>query len=85
MQIHGVFGFVDTAKGTVLTRCRQRHRHQEYLDFLRQIDNNVPPDLDVHVIVDNYATHKHPRLKRRLATRPHFHVHFTPTYASWLN
>jgi putative transposase len=85
MQIHGVFGFVDTAKGTVLTRCRQRHRHQEYLDFLRQIDNNVPPDLDVHVIVDNYATHKHPRLKRRRATRPHFHVHFTPTYASWLN
>src|SRR6266699_4864219 len=67
------------------TRCRQRHRHQEYLDFLRQIDNNVPPDLDVHVIVDNYATHKHPRVKRWLATRPRFHVHFTPTYASWLN
>src|SRR5438874_11873889 len=74
-----------SAKGTVLTRCRQRHRHQEYLDFLRQIDNNVPPDLDVHVIVDNYATHKHPRVKRWLATRPRFHVHFTPTYASWLN
>jgi putative transposase len=74
-----------TAKGTVLTRCRQRHRHQEYLDFLQQIDNNVPPDLDVHVIVDNYATHKHPRVKRWLATRPRFHVHFTPTYASWLN
>ena len=61
------------------------HRHQEYLDFLRQIDKNVPPDLDVHVIVDNYATHKHPRVKRWLATRPRFHVHFTPTYASWLN
>ena len=74
-----------TARGTVLTRCRQRHRHQEYLDFLRQIDQNVPPDLEVHVIVDNYATHKHPRVKRWLATRPRFHVHFTPTYASWLN
>ncbi len=80
-----LFAALDTAKGTVLTRCRQRHRHQEYLDFLRQIDQNVPPDLDVHVIVDNYATHKHPRVKRWLATRPRFHVHFTPTYASWLN
>src|ERR1700757_2306152 len=80
-----LFAALDTAKGTVLTRCRQRHRHQEYLDFLRQIDNNVPPDLDVHVIVDNYATHKHPRVKRWLAARPRFHVHFTPTYASWLN
>jgi len=79
------FAALDTAKGTVLTRWRQRHRHQEYLDFLRQIDNNVPPDLDVHVIVDNYATHKHPRVQRWLATRPRFHVHFTPTYASWLN
>src|SRR5438093_1850006 len=80
-----LFAALDTAKGTVLTRCRKRHRHQEYLDFLRQIDNNVPPELDVHVIVDNYATHKHPRVKRWLATRPRFHVHFTPTYASWLN
>src|SRR5256712_7342815 len=80
-----LFAALDTAKGTVLTRCRQRHRHQEYLDFLRQIDKNVPPDLDVHVIVDNYVTHKHPRVKRWLAARPRFHVHFTPTYASWLN
>src|SRR5207302_6390220 len=80
-----LFAALDTAKGTVLTRCRQRHRHQGYLDFLRQIDNNVPPDLDVHVIVDNYATHKHPRVMRWLATVPRFHVHFTPTYASWLN
>jgi putative transposase len=69
----------------VLTQCRQRHRHQEYLDFLRQIYRNVPPDLDVHVIVDNYATHKHPRVKRWLAGRARFHVHFTPTYASWRN
>src|SRR6202050_3483066 len=53
-----LFAALDTATGTVLTQCRQRHRHQEYLDFLRQIDNNVPSDLDVHVIVDNYGTHK---------------------------
>ena len=80
-----LFAALDTAKGTVLTQCRQRHRHQEYLDFLRQIEKSVPSELDVHVIVDNYGTHKHPRVKRWLATRPRFHVHFTPTYASWLN
>src|SRR6202795_2682678 len=80
-----LFAALDTAKGKVLTQCRQRHRHQEFLAFLRHIGANVPPDLDVHVIVDNYATHKHPRVKRWLAARPRFHVHFTPTYASWLN
>ncbi len=80
-----LFAALDTASGTVLSQCRRRHRHQEYLDFLRQIDGNVPAGLDVHLIVDNYATHKHPRVKRWLATRPRFHVHFTPTYASWLN
>jgi len=69
----------------VLTQCRQRHRHQEYLDFLREIEKNVPESLQVHIIVDNYATHKHPRVKRWFAARPRFHVHFTPTYASWLN
>jgi putative transposase len=80
-----LFAALDTGKGTVLTRCRKRHRHQEYLDFLRQIEKNVPLELGVHVIVDNYGTHKHPRVKRWLALRPRFHVHFTPTYASWLN
>jgi putative transposase len=80
-----LFAALDTAKGTVLTQCRKRHRHQEYLDFLRQIEKNVPLELDVHVIVDNYGPHKHPRVKRWLAQRPRFHVHFTPTYASWLN
>src|SRR5216684_933617 len=80
-----LFAALDTAKGTVLTQCRKRHRHQEYLDFLRQIEKNVPSELDVHVIVDNYGTHKHPRVKRWLAQRPRFHMHFTPTYASWLN
>ncbi len=80
-----LFAALDTAKGTVLTQCRKRHRHQEYLDFLREIDKNVPATLDVHIIVDNYATHKHARVKRWLAERPRFQVHFTPTYASWLN
>jgi transposase len=73
------------SEGTLITQCRKRHRHQEYLDFLREIDKNVPSKLDVHVVVDNYATHKHPRVKRWLAARPRFHVHFTPRYASWLN
>jgi putative transposase len=72
-------------KGQVLTQCRQRHRHQEYLGFLREIEQNVPETLAVHIIVDNYATHKHPRVKRWFAARPRFHGHFTPTYASRLN
>jgi putative transposase len=80
-----LFAALNAATGQVLSRCRPRHRHQEYLDFLRQIEQNVPEDLDIHIIVDNYATHKHPRVKRWLALRPRFHVHFTPTYASWLN
>jgi transposase len=80
-----LFAALDTAKGSVLTQCRQRHRHQEYLGFLKEIENNVPEALDVHIIVDNYATHKHPRVKRWFAARPRFHLHFTPTYASWLN
>ena len=80
-----LFAALDTAKGTVMTQCRRRHRHQEYLDFLREIEKNVPPELDLHVIVDNYATHKHPRVKRWVAAHSRFHVHFTPTYASWLN
>jgi putative transposase len=80
-----LFAALDTATGTVLSQCRPRHRHQEYLDFLRHIDASVPPELDVHIIVDNYATHKHPRVKRWLVLRPRFQVHFTPTYASWLN
>ena len=80
-----LFAALDTANGKVLTRCRPHHRHQEYLSFLREIDNHVPQNLEVHFIVDNYITHKHARVKRWLAARPRFHVHFTPTYASWLN
>ena len=80
-----LFAALDTAKGKVLTQCRPRHRHHEYLGFLREIENNVPETLGVHIIVDNYATHKHPRVNHWLAARPRFHVHFTPTCASWLN
>jgi putative transposase len=69
----------------VIAQCRRRHRHPEYLDFLRQIDKSVPPELDAHLIVDNYATHKHPRVKRWVAARPRFHMHLTQTYASWVN
>jgi putative transposase len=80
-----LFAALDTANGKVLTLCRQHHRQQEYLGFLREIEKNVPKNLQVHVIVDNYATHKHLRVKRWFAARPRFHVHCTPTYASWFH
>jgi len=80
-----LFAALDIATGRVLTQCRKRHRHQEYLGFLKHVEDNVPQDLDVHLVVDNYATHKHDRVKRWLALHPRYHVHFTPTYASWLN
>jgi len=80
-----LFAALDVATGEVLTQCRPRHRHQEFLGFLRQIEKSVPEDLDVHLIVDNYCTHKHAKVRAWLAQRIHFHVHYTPTYASWLN
>ena len=80
-----LFAALDIATGKVLTRCKRRHRHQEYLQFLKYIDHNVPEDLDIHLVVDNYATHKHDKVKRWLAARPRYQVHYTPTYASWLN
>ena len=80
-----LFAALDVNNGTVLTRCKQRHRHQEYLSFLRHIEANVPAALDVHLIVDNYATHKHARVKAWLTKRPRYHVHYTPTYATWIN
>ena len=80
-----LFAALDIATGKVLTRCKRRHRHQEYLQFLKYIDQNVPEDLDIHLVVDNYATHKHDKVKRWLAAHPRYQVHYTPTYASWLN
>jgi transposase len=80
-----LFAALEVANGTVLTQCKPRHRHQEFLAFLRHIEANVPEQLDVHLICDNYGTHKHARVKAWLARRPRFHLHFTPTYSSWLN
>ena len=80
-----LFAALDVATGEVLSQCKKRHRHQEFLSFLRHVDANIPDHLDVHLIVDNYATHKHARIKRWLAARPRYHMHYTPTYSSWLN
>ena len=80
-----LFAALDIATGRVITQCKKRHRHQEFLTFLRHIDANVPEALDIHLIADNYATHKHPRVRAWLARRPRYHIHYTPTYASWLN
>ena len=80
-----LFAALDVANGQVLTQCRPRHRHQEFLGFLKHIERNVPPDLDLHLVVDNYAAHKHPKVRAWLAAHPRFHMHYTPTYASWLN
>jgi putative transposase len=80
-----LFAALDIATGKVFGQCKRRHRHQEYLQFLRHIEANVPNALHIHLVVDNYSTHKHPRIRRWLTARPRFHVHYTPTYASWLN
>lgn len=80
-----LFAALDIVTGKVLAQCKARHRHQEFLSFLRHIDANVPVALDVHLIIDNYAAHKHPKVRAWLASRPRYHVHYTPTYASWLN
>ncbi|MEW6233562.1 MAG: IS630 family transposase [Chloroflexota bacterium] len=80
-----LFAALDIQSGQVLTQCKARHRHQEFLQFLRHVEASVPADLEVHLVADNYATHKHQKVKRWLSQHPRFHLHFTPTYASWLN
>jgi len=80
-----LFAALDTASGFVIGKCYKRHRAAEFLDFLKQIDARLPPDLDIHIIMDNYATHKTALVRAWLARRPHYHVHFTPTSASWIN
>jgi transposase len=80
-----LFAALSTLDGKVISRCAQRHRHIEWLDFLRQIDRETPKDKGLHLVCDNYATHKHPTVIAWLAKHPRFHVHFTPTSASWLN
>jgi len=85
---HGIttlFAAFDVATGTVIGSIHRRHRAVEFKKFLAKLDAEVPADLDVHLICDNYSTHKHPTIARWLAAHPHFHMHFTPTYSSWLN
>lgn len=80
-----LFAALNVAQGHVLATCMKQHRHQEWINFLKQIDQHTPADLDLHLVVDNYATHKHPQVQRWLARHPRFHMHFTPTSSSWLN
>lgn len=85
---HGVtslFAALDMASGVTISECYRRHRHQEFLRFLKLIDGSVPADLDIHLVLDNYGTHKVAKVKSWLARHPRFHVHFTPTSASWMN
>ena len=80
-----LFAALDVASGQVIAEHHRRHRHQEFLRFLKTIDKAVPAELDLHVICDNYGTHKTPKIKKWLRRHPRFHLHFTPTSASWLN
>ena len=80
-----LFAALDTKTGTVIGQCHRRHRAIEFKKFLVRIDEEVPEDLEVHLILDNYATHKTPAIQRWLVRHPRFHLHFTPTGASWLN
>jgi transposase len=80
-----LFAALDVLTGRVIGECLPRHRHTEFLKFLRIIDREVPDGLQVHLILDNYATHKHPNVQAWLAKHPRFHLHFTPTSSSWLN
>jgi transposase len=80
-----LFAALDAKTGKVIAKCYRRHRATEFLKFLRMIDESVPRKLDVHLILDNYSTHKTPAVRKWLARHPRFHVHFTPTYSSWIN
>lgn len=80
-----LFAALDIANGEVLTECQPYHRHQEFLSFLRRIDASVPQNLDIHLVLDNYAVHKHEKVKAWLTRHARYHVHFVPTYSSWLN
>ncbi len=80
-----LFAALDVASGKVIGQCLKKHRHQEFLKFLNTVDKNIDQELDLHIIVDNYATHKHPKVKNWLLKHPRFHFHFIPTSSSWLN
>ena len=80
-----LFAALSVTDGTLISQCQKRHRHQEWIKFLQTIDRETVPEFDLHLIVDNYATHKHAKVKAWLARHPRFHIHFTPTSSSWLN
>ena len=80
-----LFAALDVASGFVIGKCYKRHRAAEFFNFLKEIDAQLPEGLDIHIVMDNYATHKTPKIKTWLARRPHYHVHFTPTSSSWIN
>lgn len=80
-----LFAALNVLDGSVMGKCLPRHRNEEFIDFLEHINKNIPKGLDVHVVVDNYGTHKHPNVKAWLDEHPRFHFHFTPTSGSWLN
>jgi transposase len=80
-----LFAALNVATGEVLARCKRRHRATDLVDFLRDLDATVEPDLDIHVVLDNLSAHKAPAVQRWLVRHPRVHFHFTPTYASWLN
>ena len=80
-----LFAALDILEGKVIGRCMQRHRHQEFIRFLNTLEHEVAVDKAVHVVLDNYATHKHPRVRAWLARHPRFTFHFTPTSCSWAN
>ena len=80
-----LFAAIEMTHGKVISQCMARHRHQEWITFLKHIDAETPPDLALHLIVDNYATHKHPKVKAWLKRHKRFHMHFIPTSSSWLN
>ena len=80
-----LFAALDVGTGKVLAQCKHRHRHQEFLSLSQQVGRNVSNNLDIHLIIDNYCSHKHAKVKEWLAVRPRFHLHFTATYASWIN
>jgi transposase len=80
-----LFAALNVLTGMVIGQCLPRHRHQEFLKFLRTVDREVPKGLQIHLILDNYSTHKHANVQQWLAKHPRFHLHFTPTSSSWLN
>ena len=80
-----LFAALEVATGKIISSCKSRHRHQEFLSFLKQIERQTPQDVELHLVLDNYGTHKHPKVKEWLAEHKRFHLHFVPTSCSWLN